>query len=467
MGAYEYMDYRPVMFAKPGASGDCSSWSNACELRQALSIASPGVQIWAAAGTYNPLTSNPDPREATFQLKSGVAIYGGFAGTETSLAERDWETNLTILSGDIGTDEVDIDNSYHVVSGSGVDDTAVLDGFTITGGNANGGYPANTGGGMYIVNGSPTLTYVTFSSNFAFFGSGMSSNYSSPTLTNVIFSNNTASSEGGGMSSDYSSPTLTNVTFSDNFAMNGGGMGNYESDPLLTNVTFSTNTAAFYGGGMYNGHSSSPSLINVTFSNNAAGLGNGIYVDRFSSVDIRNSIFWGNGIEIDAQSGGQINYSLIEGGCPTGASCNNIITDDPLLDPLADNGGFTLTHALGEGSPAIDAGDPTNCPATDQRGYTRPIGAGCDIGAYEYGYTLTVLTEGSGSILVDPLKPEYNLNELVMLTATADPEWTFTGWSGDATGSDNPLLVTMSANKTITATFTQNKQALYLPLILR
>ena len=61
-----------------------------------------------------------------------------------------------------------------------------------------------------------------------------------------------------------------------------------------------------------------------------------------------------------------------------------IITDDPFLGPLADNGGFTQTHALGAGSSAIDAGDPSFCPATDQRGVVRPIGSGCDIGAYEY-----------------------------------------------------------------------------------
>jgi len=80
-------------------------------------------------------------RTTTFSMKSGVALYGGFDGTETSRNQRDWETNITTLSGDIGVAGDNSDNSYHVVTGSGVDETATLDGFTITGGNANAASP--------------------------------------------------------------------------------------------------------------------------------------------------------------------------------------------------------------------------------------------------------------------------------------------------------------------------------------
>ena len=66
------------------------------------------------------------------KLKSGVSIYGGFNGTETSLSQRDFETNITILSGDVGAEGDYTDNTYHVVTASGVDASAILDGFTIS-----------------------------------------------------------------------------------------------------------------------------------------------------------------------------------------------------------------------------------------------------------------------------------------------------------------------------------------------
>jgi hypothetical protein len=516
-----------ILYVKPGASGTCVSWADACELQTALSTACEGDQIWVAAGTYKPTTGTD--RTATFQLKSGVAIYGGFAGTETSLAERDWETNLTTLSGDIGTEG----NSYHVVTGNGVDGTAVLDGFTIRDGRADFAdiwHPnCDRGGGMYNNQGSPSLINVTFSGNFATYGGGGMFNFASarPTLINVTFSGNVATHDGGGMynyqsspslnhvtfsenntkdigggmynyqsspslnhvtfssnsagsshsigggmynyqsspsltnvtfsgnSANYgggmyndsnSSPTLTNVTFSGNSANYGGGMYNISSNPSLTNVTFSSNIAfdgggmfnnsnssptltnvtfssniasdgggmfnnsissptltnvtfsgnsADYGGGMVNIESSSPSLNNVTFSSNSAIEGGGMYNGEYSSTTVTNSIFWGNIPEqiindSEYSSVVTITYSDIQDGCPTNVTCENIIEGDPLLGPLADNGGFTQTHALGAGSPAIDAGDPLNCPATDQRGFPRPIDgnmdgiATCDMGAYEY-----------------------------------------------------------------------------------
>ena len=498
IGAYEYINYGPVLFAKPGSSGDCSSWSNACDLSQALVLAQPGFQIWAAAGTYKP-TEDTD-RNATFQLKNSLAIYGGFAGTETSLDQRDWETNPTILSGDIGTLDDNTDNSYHVVTGSGVDTTAILDGFTITGGANQGDItPTNQGGGMYINCGKPALKNIVFYNNTASYGGGLysrceSNKENAPTLTNVVFDQNTAVYHGGGIYTSRNNLELTNITFSNNKAGIGGGMNNYQSDPSLTNITFIENEAQNQGGAMAN-HDSSPILTNVTFSGNKAtgtngsGYGSGMYNDdsrpRLTNVTftlnqaiinggamyntgdpiqgskpvITNAIIWGNiGGQIvdESPSSTTVTYSVIDD--ESYSDPTNIFTN-PLLGLLADNGGLTLTHALLAGSPAIDTGnsDLAICPTTDQRGYTRPIGAGCDIGAYEYGYTLTVQKEGNGLVDVDPVKPEYNLDELVELTATADPGWTFTGWSGGASGSDNPLTVTMDENKTITATFTKDE----------
>jgi hypothetical protein len=417
-----------IRYAKPAATGlgDCSSWDNACDLQTALNGSTVGDEIWVGAGVHKPTTVDTEIT-ATFQLKSDVAIYGGFAMTETQRDQRNITANITVLSGDIdGNDLTDPHsvvtdthyitgtNAYHVVTGSGVSTTAVLDGFTVTGGNANSSSLNDSGGGMYNDSGSPTLNNITFSGNAASAGGGMcNSNYSSPALNNVTFSGNAASGGGGMYNSNYSSPTLTNVTFSGNSATGGGGMDSGNGSPTLNNVTFTGNTA-YLGGGIYT-FRGSPSLNNVTFSGNTADIGGGMYSDGYPTLTnvtfsgntadigggmfsqlghhyIRNTILWGN-------SGGQITNvgaieiirdSVLQGNCPGFNTCMNIITTDPLLGPLGDNGGGTLTFALLPGSSAIDAGNDTVCPGTDQRGVARPQGAHCDIGAFESrGFTLT------------------------------------------------------------------------------
>src|SRR5690606_7714723 len=103
--------------AAPG--GDGASWATAFhDLQDALAIAQAGDEVWIAEGLYKP-TEGSD-RTATFTLMSGVALYGGFDGTETQREERDWEANVTVLSGDVGVPGDSTDNAYHVVTASGV-----------------------------------------------------------------------------------------------------------------------------------------------------------------------------------------------------------------------------------------------------------------------------------------------------------------------------------------------------------
>ena len=148
IGAYEV---QIVLLAAPGGqtSGACNSWANACELGYALTSAVSGQELWVAAGRYTP-TSGTN-RSLSFNLKTGVALYGGFAGTETARDHRDPASNVTTLSGDLNGDDVGFtnngENSYHVLSNSSVDSTAILDGFTISGGNANGTSPSNSAAG--------------------------------------------------------------------------------------------------------------------------------------------------------------------------------------------------------------------------------------------------------------------------------------------------------------------------------
>ncbi|HTP02788.1 MAG TPA: choice-of-anchor Q domain-containing protein, partial [Anaerolineales bacterium] len=505
IGAYEH-NPAPMMYAEPGGltSGWCDSWGAACELRYALPLAVSGQQVWVVAGTYTP-TSGTD-RTLSFTLKNGVAIYGGFAGTETLITQRNPTLHVTTLSGEIGA-AGNSDNSYHVVKANGVSSTAVLDGFTITSGDANGASPDDSGGGMYNIGSSPTLSGLIFNSNSASsYGGGMYNDSGNPVLTNVLFSNNTASAYGGGMYNDGGSPSLTDVTFNGNSATLGGGLYNNSSDPALTdvtfsgnsaidggggmynnssspiltditfssntatgsgggmynigsspvlssspalsNVTFSSNSAANSGGGMYNYDYSSPTLSNVTFSGNSAtSFGGGIF-NHSSNPTISNSIFWGNGAtgELSNGLGTTITDSIVAGGCPAGATCTNVLDADPLLGPLQDNGGFTQTMALGVGSAALDAGGVNvTCAATDQRGVARPQGAACDIGAYEHDFTPVVYVKPGGltSGWCDSWANGCELSYALPMALSGQQVWVVAGTYTPTSGTDRTLSFTL------------------------
>jgi len=275
----------------PLTSGDCSDWASACDLQTALSQANAGDQVWVAAGTYYP-TSGSD-REATFLLEIGVAIYGGFPVDGGSWDERDWQANLTTLSGDIGIVGTIDDNSYHVLTAINVDESAILDGFTILGGNADGIDPHANGGGMVIETSNPTLTNLIFSDNSAQNrGGGIHNFTSSPILTNVTFSNNTASS-GGGIFNDTSSPILVDSVFTSNTANGGGGILNTASNPTLNNVSFIGNSAG-NGGAINSGADSTLSLTDVIFTENSASLRGGGMFNASGNYTLTNVIFSGN-----------------------------------------------------------------------------------------------------------------------------------------------------------------------------
>jgi hypothetical protein len=443
-----------ILYARSGASGACLSWAEACDLQSALDASRVGDEIWVAAGVYYP--GDTGSRTATFHLRNGVALYGGFGGWETSRQQRDWSANLTLLSGDIDRNGLlDSGNAYHVVTALHVDATAVLDGFTITAGNANGDYPYDTygggmvvrsssprlnnlvfhsnrsairGGGLFIGdNSSPTMTNVTFSANRTnYLGGGMFNLDSVVTMTNAAFYENTAVHSGGGIYNDNSAviltnaafsgneagigggmanhqnsrPRLTNITFSENHAKNrGGGIYNDRSSPQLTNVTFSINLAEDYGGGMYNEDNSSPTLTNVTFTGNIAlgGVGGAMYSQGSSSPVLTNSILWANEPEEQIIGPATVTYSNVQISSNVVYPGEGNINADPLLDVLSANGGYTLTHALLWGSPAINAGHPFFCPPIDQRGMPRPADGSldgeprCDMGAFEFQLAVVYL----------------------------------------------------------------------------
>jgi len=344
-----------IIFVDADATGvnNGRNWTDAyTKLQDALSLAVSGDRIWVAEGTYKPDqggSETPGDRGASFQLKNGVKIYGGFAGGEIRLDQRNWQNNTTILSGDINTVGVDTDNSYHVVTGSGTNSTAVLDGFTITAGNANGTVTAAYGGGMYNQAGSPIVANCTFEENNANYAGGGVFNYNNtPQFINCRFLQNSVNYYGAGVFNDE------------------------HTGPRMTNCLFYGNQSGTQGGGMYNMILSDPVLVNCTFGlNTASGLGGGLFNDTGSALTIINSILWGNsdssgtGTSAQIQGGtSTVTYSCIQdddpddGSIPYGGAANNNIDDDPLFRD-AGNGDLRLSSD----SPCVDVANDAAVPA--------------------------------------------------------------------------------------------------------
>jgi len=454
--------------AKAPPAGNGSSWATAYnDLQDALDMAagSSGIAtVHVAAGTYTPDRGTGD-RTATFQLINGVSIRGGYAGLGAPDPNaHDVDAYQTILSGDLDSNDVgDLndpsrgENSYHVVTGSGTKTTAVLDGFTITGGNATGSSDNSEGGGIYIIEdrSRPTLTNCTVNGNWAKYGGGLfiaecstprlvgcniSANAaktwgggicirasSSPALSECTISNNTASSGGGiyncdgsdtiltnctftgnsaswggGMCSAHGSPKLTNCTFGGNSATYGGGLSEGDS-ATLANCTFSGNDASRYGGGMYSDDASGSTLRNCTFASNSASKGNAVACDSDeqlwpSNLAVTNCIFWDGrgGVWNNDNSEVTISYSDVQGGWQ---GQGNIDIDPLFVD--APNGDYHLqAYSL-----CINAGDPGFVPGPDEvdmDGDTRLFATRVDIGADEYvGYIVPVADAGPDQCLAD------------------------------------------------------------------
>lgn len=347
--------------ADASSGGNGESWSQAYDdLQDAFSKPpSSGDEIWVADGTYRPGTSRSD----SFDLVDGVDVYGGFAGTESNRLEctgtstsctddtdcnapktcddqRDIEANLTILDSKTGQTK-----TFQIVVVDDCDTNGCrLDGFTITGGGADGNefFPPigpNDGAGIFVDGG--TLD-----------------------LANCVVKNNAADDKGAGM---YviggATVNVKNCTFDTNDAiLYGGGIYNTSDNLEVVNSIFVENESPF-GGGMYT--TGDTSVLNCTFANNTtlvAGRGAGIHVGT-ADATIRNSIFWGNAggtstNEADQVAGTtvDIKYSCVQG-CDSGsgglcetAADKNIGTDPLFLDAPDD------LHVKW-GSRTIDGGD--------------------------------------------------------------------------------------------------------------
>ena len=342
-------------------------------------------------------------------------------------------------------------------------------------------------GGMQNWFSDPEIRNCTFTGNSSGYSAGMYNYDSNLILEKCSFIGNVADENGGGIYNQLSSCELTECNFTQNRASHGGGIYNYESSLHVSGCTFDTNSAD-YGGGMFNdfrpsstitiptiiqgctfesnvgsskgggiyneyaqtveiinctlignsaeygggisNYDSSPAITNCTFNGNTANWGISMYSQEESEPVARNCIFWeDNGVEIvSAFCSPDIAHCVVEnpitGGYPI---TSDIISADPFLEPLADNGGPTWTCALGEGSSAMDAGLTITEISSDQRGAPRPYGDSFDIGAYESGlgfYVITANWSDGGIISPDEAHALENGNEDEVFSIVPDEGYT-------------------------------------------
>jgi len=318
-------------------------WNNALDeggLRNKLKESENGDVFWVARGIYRP--SGEKDLNASFVLKEGVKLYGGFKGDEASLEARDPKSNVTVLTGDLDGDDKrdgngatpkagDIvgENSYTVVRSSKCTAAAVLDGFTVCGGIGEKGKVENHAGGMHNIESSPTITRCVFSGNKAvrYMGSGAgmcNSNGSNPVISYCTFSGNMSEpvKGAGGMYNGSSSPTVTHCAFSGNIGY-AGGMLNDGGNPVITQCNFSDNEAGpgrAHGGGMYNGRGK-PLVSHCIFSRNKTSIqfssGGGMHNAEKSEAVVTHCTFSEN-TALKGYGGGMFNMGTSR---PTIAYC--------------------------------------------------------------------------------------------------------------------------------------------------
>ncbi len=369
-----------------GGNNDGTSWTHAyTSLQSALDVATSPDEIWIAKGTYVPssdygLVGGGRSTYNHFRLINGVTVYGGFAGTESAVSERTnyapGQDNETILSGDLGGD-----HCYHVFyhNSIGLDNTAVLDGVTISDGMAY--YETvvehTYGGGMHNNTCTPTLVNVTFKNNEAKYGGAMFNTRSGLSMTNCSFTGNHATVSGGAMYNTSGAPILVNGLISDNTCDgDGGSICLLSSAMQMTNVTITGNSAD-NGGGIYS-NNSDPELYNcIIWGNSSTTNGNEIYID--TGAPIFNFSCYGNDAGDVYNNGGTL------------TATNNCITTNPQFVGPSNNA--THPYSISGISPCTDTGYDSYCSESyDIRGngfdrkLDKTTGAAgtIDMGAYEY-----------------------------------------------------------------------------------
>lgn len=397
---------------KTPGDGQCETDSLQCTLRAA-------IQETNALGGPDSIT-----------VPGGTYTLTGASGENMGASgDLDITSNLTIEGAGAGQTIVDaaqLDRAFDVVDGGA---TVSISGLTMR----NGRSDPNDGGGVHN-EGTLTLSNVSIENSHGDDG-GAIVNFGTATVLDSVLKNNTAADTGGAII-NHSALTVRRTAIDTNTApMGGGGVNNLGNATIseslfahgrtnsgngagllsfgeagLTNVTFSDNEASQNGGAIAS--ESSLALSNVTITDNSAGFyGGGLYTNN-SGTQSRNTIIAGNtGGSAPDQCYGSGGYISQGNNISSDASCLYLAGGDrentnPMLGPLANNGGPTQTHALLDGSVAIN-GTTTNvgCPPTDQRGVPRPQNGQCDIGAFEVGALPTPTPTATNTPEATPTPP--------------------------------------------------------------
>ena len=381
-------------------SNNGTSWANAyTDINGPLSFATPTNEIWVAAGTYKP---NGTARTSSFGFYKGMKLYGGFDGTETLFSQRKPKINTTILSGDInGDDNATItdaettrqDNAYHVLSVVGNVQDLIVDGFTISGGNANGPiltslaaasqYYHTRGGALYIntyTDGDNPKVYVAnciFEKN-----SGSDTGVVSPYFANGVLNQSYTANFDACIFKNNFSGTNSQILYAGTNAYNWLANGEIKNC-LFNNNTSTSGASCLYLSANANGGSITGlniDVINTTFASNTGVSGNVIKTVDGSNARIKNSILYNNGSATPFTIGGfgspALSNTISQGGQISG------IDSDPLL---------SATFELQAGSSGINSGNNVSLPANtdfDLAGNTRIVNTTVDLGAYEYDANL-------------------------------------------------------------------------------
>lgn len=409
----------PTAYICPSGCG--LTWATALpNLHCALTAALPGDEIWVAASPnpYIPIlyqnclaTSAALVEYARFNLKDGVAVYGGFKGNETLLSQRDWIQNETIISGDRGVVGDPTDNINNVIGAHFTGPGTIIDGFTVTGGDGSSGvnFSYNGGAGMSVSDAEIEIRNMNFIYNSTGFGPGykhgggaiMIRNNSVVTIDACRFEENIAV-EGGAIVVETSSQALiVNSLFFDNKALLGGAINSWNNGTGTTvvNCTFVDNVCYNDGGGaMLNMHGSTPKVDGSIFYGNSSLDGTeighfaGTYyptLDYLSvltplapsniSVDFSITQFWnvGTGLQVG------VNPGFKGSTLPAGSDGYFGTNDDHFIatNPTVVNTGNT---------PAIVATGVT----VDVSQSPRVMGGGVDLGIYEVGAIITIPKRG-------------------------------------------------------------------------
>lgn len=394
-----------VIYVKPGGLdlNDGSTWNRAKKtVQSALTLSASGDEVWVAAGTY---TEN-------VIVRGGVALYGGFAGTESTREQRDWRNNKTILQGGISGSVVTCSPD----SGAG----ARVDGFTISGGRGTarviGGDTYYYGGGIYCRAASPTIANNVITGNTAqHLGGAVFCEQSAPVIACNVITGNSAGVNGAGIHCESASPTITGNIIAGNSVTGNGTSGpqgagihcSASSSPKIINNTLSGNTApatSSGGGGLACVSGSNVVLVNNIISHNSSGIYSAGLVTHHHNCITRNTYFDYEGLE---------------------AGSTDLKVDPLFVDRASGN------YHIQSVSQCLDRGDAAAVLTgwTDVDGQGRIYGLGVDIGADEYWPPVVVITYPTSESAYS------TSSENLSIAGTASGGVTSVTWQNDRAGS--------------------------------